>query len=86
MSPTSGLVEGDTVTVEYFREAEPTSEPPTSEPTSQPPDHRAHLGAAVRNGVRRPGHRGPVDVRLGRARVQIRRSRSMSETPPGHRP
>ncbi len=40
--PTSGLVEGDTVTVEFFREAEPTSEPPTSEPpttepTSEPP-------------------------------------------------
>jgi eukaryotic-like serine/threonine-protein kinase len=35
--PTAGLVEGDTVTVEYFREAEPTSEPPTSEPTSEPP-------------------------------------------------
>ena len=35
--PTAGLVEGDTVTVEYYREAEPTSEPPTSEPTSEPP-------------------------------------------------
>jgi serine/threonine-protein kinase len=39
--PTSGLVEGDTVTVEYYREAEPTpeptSEPPSSEPTSEPP-------------------------------------------------
>ncbi len=39
--PTTGLVEGDTVTVEYYREAEPTSEPtsepPTSEPTSEPP-------------------------------------------------
>ena len=37
VSPTSGLVEGDTVTVEFFREAEPTSEPPTTEPTSEPP-------------------------------------------------
>ena len=37
VSPTSGLVEGDTVTVEYYREAEPTSEPPTTEPTSEPP-------------------------------------------------
>ncbi len=37
VSPTTGLVEGDTVTVEYYREAEPTSEPPTSEPTSEPP-------------------------------------------------
>jgi serine/threonine protein kinase len=36
--PTTGLVEGDTVTVEYYREAEQTSEPPTSEPpTSEPP-------------------------------------------------
>jgi serine/threonine-protein kinase len=35
--PTTGLVEGDTVTVEYYREAEPTSEPPSSEPTSPPP-------------------------------------------------
>ena len=37
--PTTGLVEGDTVTVEYYREAEPTSEPR--------PSHRAHLGAAA---------------------------------------
>ena len=37
VSPTSGLVEGDTVTVEYYRDAEPTSEPPTTEPTSEPP-------------------------------------------------
>ncbi|WP_051246791.1 serine/threonine-protein kinase [Nocardioides halotolerans] len=35
--PTTGLVKGDTVTVEYYREPEPTSEPPTSEPTSEPP-------------------------------------------------
>ena len=32
VSPTSGLVEGDTVTVEYYREPEPSSSP-----TSQPP-------------------------------------------------
>jgi serine/threonine-protein kinase len=37
VSPTTGLVEGDTVTVEYYREAAPTSEPPSSEPTSAPP-------------------------------------------------
>jgi serine/threonine protein kinase len=37
VSPTRGLVEGDTVTVEYYREAEPTSEPPSSEPTSESP-------------------------------------------------
>ncbi len=37
VSPTSGLVEGDTVTVEYYREAEPTSEPPTTEATTEPP-------------------------------------------------
>jgi serine/threonine protein kinase len=46
VSPTSGLVEGDTVTVEYYREAEPTSEPPSSDtstptpsdtPTASPP-------------------------------------------------
>ena len=41
VSPTSGLVEGDTVTVEYYREAEPTSEPPSSEPTSEPPSSDA---------------------------------------------
>src|SRR4029079_18380032 len=32
VAPTTGLVEGDTVTVEYYREAEPTSEPPSSDP------------------------------------------------------
>jgi eukaryotic-like serine/threonine-protein kinase len=37
VSPTTGLHEGDTVTVRYYREAEPTSEPPSSEPTSEPP-------------------------------------------------
>jgi len=36
VSPTSGLVEGDTVTVEFYREAEPTSEPPPSSDTSTP--------------------------------------------------
>ncbi len=39
VSPTNGLSEGDTVTVEYYREAEPTSEPPssdTSSPSSTP--------------------------------------------------
>ena len=35
--PTTGLVEGDTVTVEYYREAEPTPEPPSSSATSEPP-------------------------------------------------
>jgi serine/threonine-protein kinase len=40
VSPTTGLVKGDTVTVEYYREAEPTSEPPTTEPTSPPPTTR----------------------------------------------
>ena len=43
--------------------------------------HRAHLGAAVFDGIRRSGHRDPggvlVDVRAGRGRVQIRKSRSM---------
>jgi serine/threonine-protein kinase len=34
VSPTTGLVEGDTVTVDYYREAAPTSEPPTTEPTT----------------------------------------------------
>jgi serine/threonine-protein kinase len=37
VSPTTGLVEGDTVTVKYYREAAPTSQPPSSEPTSAPP-------------------------------------------------
>jgi eukaryotic-like serine/threonine-protein kinase len=37
VSPTTGLVEGDTVTVEYYREAEPTSTPPTTQPTTQAP-------------------------------------------------
>jgi len=35
--PDGRLAEGDTVTVDYYREAEPTSEPPSSEPTSEPP-------------------------------------------------
>jgi len=41
VSPTNGLAEGDTVTVEYYREAEPTSEPPssdTSSPSPTPPE------------------------------------------------
>jgi serine/threonine-protein kinase len=37
ISPTSGLRVGDTVTVEYYREAEPTSPPPSSDTTSPPP-------------------------------------------------
>ena len=37
VSPTSGLVEGDTVTVDYYRDPAPTSTPPSSQPTSQPP-------------------------------------------------
>ena len=37
VSPTSGLVEGDTVTVEYYREAEPTSEPPSSDTSTPSP-------------------------------------------------
>jgi serine/threonine-protein kinase len=41
VSPTTGLVVGDTVTVEYYREAEPTSEPPTSEPPTTTPSPTA---------------------------------------------
>jgi serine/threonine-protein kinase len=37
VSPTTGLVVGDTVTVEYYREPPPTSEPPTSEPPTTTP-------------------------------------------------
>jgi serine/threonine-protein kinase len=37
VSPTEGLHEGDTVTVQYYRDAEPSSEPPSSEPTSHSP-------------------------------------------------
>jgi serine/threonine-protein kinase len=37
VSPTGTLAEGDTVTVEYYREAEPTDEP-TQEPTQEPSD------------------------------------------------
>jgi serine/threonine-protein kinase len=36
VSPTRGLVEGDTVTVEYYREAEPTSEPPSETSSGSP--------------------------------------------------
>jgi serine/threonine-protein kinase len=46
VSPTTGLVEGDTVTVEFYREAEPTSEPPSSEPTSEPPSSEATTPSA----------------------------------------
>ena len=56
-APTTGLVEGDTVTVEYYREAEPTSEPPTSEPTSEPPSTEPTSAAAVRR--RHPTPRTP---------------------------
>jgi serine/threonine protein kinase len=41
VSPTSGLHVGDAVTVQYYREAAPTSEPPSSQPTSTPPDTSA---------------------------------------------
>jgi serine/threonine-protein kinase len=37
VSPSGDLAKGDTVTVEFYREAPPTSQPPSSEPTSQPP-------------------------------------------------
>jgi serine/threonine-protein kinase len=37
VSPTSGLVEGDTVTVEYFREPEPTTPPPSSDTSTPSP-------------------------------------------------
>ncbi len=37
IKPTSGLVEGDTVVVEYYREAEPTEEPTPSETPSPTP-------------------------------------------------
>jgi serine/threonine-protein kinase len=37
ISPTSGLHEGDTVTVEYYREAEPTSPPPSTDTGSPSP-------------------------------------------------
>jgi serine/threonine protein kinase len=46
VSPTTGLVEGDSVTVEYYRDAEPTSEPPSSEPTSEPPSSEATTPSA----------------------------------------
>ncbi len=90
MAPTTGLVEGDTVTVEYYREAEPTSEPPSSDTgtptpsdTGTPPadDTSTPSASAARSTVDPVGH----DVRLGRVRtglgVQIRRS-AMSDTPP----
>ena len=67
VSPTSGLFEGDTVTVEYYREAEPTSEPPTTEPTlgaaAHHSDHPDQPDLADYDRIRRPGHRDPVDVR-----------------------
>src|SRR4029079_14435295 len=37
VSPTTGLHEGDTLTLQFYREAETTSAPPSSEPTSAPP-------------------------------------------------
>ena len=45
VSPTSGLVEGDTVTVEYYREAEPTSEPPSSDTSSPSPSDTGSASA-----------------------------------------
>ncbi len=57
VSPTAGLVEGDTVTVEYYREAEPTSEPPTERADLGAAVHRAHL--ASRRPRRHPTLRTP---------------------------
>ena len=48
VSPTNGLHEGDTVTVEYYREAEPTSEPPSSD-TSSPPSSPSESSTAPTN-------------------------------------
>ena len=85
--PTSGLVEGDTVTVEFFREAEPTSEPPTTEPTSEPPPtSRPPRPRRPRRPRRHPTPRTPRPRRRPprprpRPRPQDRRS-TMSETPP----
>ena len=52
VQPDQGLVEGDTVTVEYYREAEPTSEPP--EPPSPPRSRRRRRPGSPTRRRRRP--------------------------------
>ena len=75
VSPTSGLVEGDTVTVEYYREAAPTSEPPSSD-TSSPrvavavavadtPGELQPAGHPIRFGVPCAGQLLPLGQRVG---------------------
>jgi serine/threonine-protein kinase len=45
--PDGRLDEGDTVTVDYYREAAPTSEPPSSEPGSQSPSASGSSSASA---------------------------------------
>ena len=68
--PTTGLVEGDTVTVEYYREADADLRAADQRAHVGSAVQRAHLGAAVVDGLRH-GHRDPDHVRPGRAGLQI---------------
>jgi eukaryotic-like serine/threonine-protein kinase len=51
VTPTNGLHEGDTVTVEYYREAEPTSEPPSSDTSSPSPSPSDSSGSPSPSGT-----------------------------------
>jgi eukaryotic-like serine/threonine-protein kinase len=55
--PDGRLQEGDTVTVDYYREPEPTSEPPSSHPTSASPSGPAS-GSASASGTASPASQG----------------------------
>ena len=50
VSPTDGLVEGDTVTVEYYREPEQTEEPPPSQTQSPSPSSSPSPSQSPGNG------------------------------------
>jgi serine/threonine protein kinase len=85
VSPTKGLAEGDTVTVEYYREAEPTSEPPssnTSSPSSSPtasvsPPAPTDTGSAAQSSqsasASAPASAAAASVAASPSRNQVRR-------------
>jgi hypothetical protein len=59
VSPTSGLVEGDKVTVEYYREAKQTSEPPSSDTSSPSPSDTPTASSPTASGSAAPNSQSP---------------------------
>jgi serine/threonine-protein kinase len=59
VSPTSGLVEGDKVTVEYYREAKQTSEPPSSDTSSPSPSNTPTASSPSASGSAAPNSHSP---------------------------